>query len=159
MTGEGIGQALDTGVLAAEAILRDGDEPATVARTYEREVRRSLGVDNALAALLPRALKHRKGARAAVRVAGLTPWTRRNFARWLFEDYPRALILTPSRWRRGVFTGPGAYRAACPPSACADGGPALRRHPPRLCRRRGPVCRPGRGDRARPRRRHLLHRP
>ena len=24
------------------------------------------------------------------RVAALTPWTRRNFARWMFEDYPRA---------------------------------------------------------------------
>ena len=50
------------------------------------------------------------GARAAVRVAGLTDWTRRNFARWLFEDYPRALLLTPGRWHRGMFTGPGAYR-------------------------------------------------
>ena len=52
------------------------------------------------------------GARLAVRAAGLTPWTRRNFARWMFEDYPRALVLTPSRWHRGAFTGPGAYRAA-----------------------------------------------
>jgi menaquinone-9 beta-reductase len=30
----------------------------------------------------------------------------------MFEDYPRALLLTPSRWHRGAFTGPGAYRAA-----------------------------------------------
>ena len=37
---------------------------------------------------------------AAVRVAGLSGWTRRNFARWLFEDYPRALLLTPRRWHR-----------------------------------------------------------
>ena len=64
----------------------------------------SLGV-----ALLVRALRHRKGARAGIRVAGLTPWTRRNFARWLFEDYPRAVVATPSRWHRGVFTGPGTY--------------------------------------------------
>jgi hypothetical protein len=40
-----------------------------------------------------------------------TPWTRRNFARWMFEDYPRALAITPDRWRRGVFTPPGAYKA------------------------------------------------
>ncbi|MDQ1515644.1 MAG: menaquinone-9 beta-reductase, partial [Actinomycetota bacterium] len=59
-----------------------------------------------------RILTSRAGARAAVRAAGLTPWTKRNFARWLFEDYPRALVLTPSRWRKGAFTGPGAYRAA-----------------------------------------------
>ena len=48
---------------------------------------------------LSRALKHRKGARAALRVAGATSWTRRNFARWLFEDYPRSVITTPRRWR------------------------------------------------------------
>jgi len=45
-----------------------------------------------------------------VRVAGTTDWTRRSFARWLYEDYPRAVLLTPSRWRRGTFTGDGAYR-------------------------------------------------
>jgi hypothetical protein len=39
----------------------------------------------------------------------LTRWTRRNFARWMFEDYPRAVVLTPDRWQRGVFTRPGAY--------------------------------------------------
>jgi hypothetical protein len=46
----------------------------------------------------------------AVRLAGTTGWTRRNFARWLFEDYPRGLVVTPRRWRRHMFTGPGAYR-------------------------------------------------
>ena len=60
--------------------------------------------------LLIRALQHRKGARAAVRIAGASGWTRRNFARWLFEDYPRALAVTPRRWHRGMWTGPGAYR-------------------------------------------------
>jgi hypothetical protein len=63
-----------------------------------------------MSTLLIRALRHRKGARTAVRVAGATAWTRRNFARWLFEDYPRAVIATPRRWTRGMFTGPGAYR-------------------------------------------------
>ena len=33
-----------------------------------------------------------------------TPWTRRNFARWLFEDYPRAVVATPRRWHRGLFS-------------------------------------------------------
>jgi hypothetical protein len=40
----------------------------------------------------------------------LTPWTRRHFARWMFEDYPRALLLTPDRWHRGMLAGGGAYR-------------------------------------------------
>jgi geranylgeranyl reductase family protein len=101
MTGEGIGQALETGVLAAESILTGA--------SYEDAVRRGLAVDNKLAALLSRALAHRKGARAAVRVAGLSDWTRRNFARWLFEDYPRAVLATPGRWGRHSLTGDGAW--------------------------------------------------
>jgi hypothetical protein len=60
--------------------------------------------------LLVRAMQHRKGARTAIQVAGATPWTRRHFARWLFEDYPRAVVFTPRRWRRGTFTSPGTYR-------------------------------------------------
>jgi hypothetical protein len=30
----------------------------------------------------------------------------------MFEDYPRAMLLTPDRWRLGMFTRPGAYRSA-----------------------------------------------
>jgi len=116
MTGEGIGQALLTGILAAEAVAGAGpataDDPAAVGRWYEAAVRHHLAPDVRFAAALGRILVSPAGARAAVRAAGLTPWTRRNFARWLFEDYPRALVLTPSRWRRGACTGPGAYRAA-----------------------------------------------
>jgi len=110
MTGEGIGQALLTGVLAAEAITEGRLDAQRVRSTYERSVRDALVADHKMSALLVRALAHRKGARTAVRVAGASGWTRRNFARWLFEDYPRALVVTPRRWRRGMFTGPGAYR-------------------------------------------------
>ena len=111
MTGEGIGQALETGVLAAEAILAAGSHrPADAATAYERDVARTLAVDHKLAVLLSRALRHRKGARAAVRIAATSDWTRRNFGRWLFEDYPRAVLATPSRWHRGMLSGPGAYR-------------------------------------------------
>jgi geranylgeranyl reductase family protein len=110
MTGEGIAQALETGVLAAEALVAAGPEsPARAAALYGSAVRRGLGVDHALARLLVRALQHRKGARAAVRIAGSTDWTRRNFARWLFEDYPRAVLATPERWSRGMLTGPGVF--------------------------------------------------
>jgi hypothetical protein len=49
------------------------------------------------------------GARMALWTTGLMPWTRRNFARWLFEDYPRALLATPRRWKRGSLSAPGAY--------------------------------------------------
>jgi menaquinone-9 beta-reductase len=111
MTGEGIGQAFETAELAAAAIVSAGPfDPGAAARRYETAVRSGLAVDNRLAALLSRALKHRKGARGALRIAGATHWTRRNFARWLFEDYPRAILATPHRWHRGMLTGPGAYR-------------------------------------------------
>jgi flavin-dependent dehydrogenase len=111
MSGEGIGQALLTGRLAAEAIAAAGPFEAWRARRqYEQEVGRGLVLDHKLALLLTRALQHRKGARAAVYTAGLTDWTRRSFARWLFEDYPRAVLATPRRWRPRPLLGPGAYR-------------------------------------------------
>lgn len=107
LTGEGIAQALLTGRRAAEAILAGG--PA--AARYERAVRRELFADHWLGKLLSRhGLSHRRGARLAIRAAGMTGWSRRNFARWLFEDYPRAILGTPRRWERGMFTAPGAYR-------------------------------------------------
>lgn len=111
MTGEGIGQALLTGMLAADAIASGRLDADTVTSTYARSVRGALVADHRLSLLLIRALAHRKGARAALRIAGATPWTRRNFARWLFEDYPRAIVATPRRWHRGMFTGSGAYKS------------------------------------------------
>ena len=70
---------------------------------------RILGRDLRLATFLQRLLRSRRMAGAAVRAAGLTPWTRRNFARWMFEDYPRAALFTPDRWRRRLFTPAGAF--------------------------------------------------
>jgi geranylgeranyl reductase family protein len=111
MTGEGIGQALLTGIVAAHSVDAAGAHDDSTARTrYENAVAQHLHADHRMSMFLIRALRHRKGARAAVRIAGTSDWTRRNFARWLFEDYPRGVILTPSRWHRGMFTGAGAYR-------------------------------------------------
>ncbi|WP_421120469.1 NAD(P)/FAD-dependent oxidoreductase [Aquihabitans daechungensis] len=109
MTGEGIGQALLTGQLAAHAILDGVGDPAAVRAAYERGVATHLLPDHKMSLLLIRALKHRKGARAAIRVADATPWTRRNFARWLFEDEPRAIAVTPGRWHRRILRRDGAY--------------------------------------------------
>ena len=108
MTGEGIAQAIETGALAADAIAAGG-EPAAIAKKYRRSVARALGRDLRFASRLQVLLRTPNGARAAIGAAGLTPWTRRNFARWMFEDYPRALIGTPDRWHRGAFSAPGAY--------------------------------------------------
>lgn len=107
MTGEGIGQALLTGRLAAEAILHAINPEAS----YEREVRGELVADDRMARAMIPLLGRPMIARGAIRLTGATDWTRRNFARWLFEDYPRAMIATPRRWHRGMFTGSGAFAA------------------------------------------------
>ena len=109
LTGEGIGQALLTGILAAAAVTQAGPDPAAVTGAYRDAARAALVADHRMSMLLIRAVRHRKGVRAGMRLAGATAWTRRNFGRWLFEDYPRALLLTPRRWHRGMFTGAGAW--------------------------------------------------
>jgi geranylgeranyl reductase family protein len=110
MTGEGIGQALETAELAADAIVAGGPSaPVEAARRYRRAVRAGLVADDRMASALSQVLRHVNGARGAIRLAGATNWTRRNFARWMFEDYPRAIPLTPGRWQRGMMHGPGAF--------------------------------------------------
>jgi flavin-dependent dehydrogenase len=117
MTGEGIGQALETGVWAAEAILGAGrDDPAGACARYETRVQADLVPDHRMSMRLLRALRHRKGNRVPLWLVDRNDWTRRNFARWLWEDYPRALVLTPHRWHAGMFSGPGAYRSAPAPA-------------------------------------------
>ncbi len=108
LTGEGIGQALLTGREAAEAILANPDDFDTAASTYERTVRSELVADHKMANLLAGWMANPKVAEFALRAVGTNDWTRRNFGRWMFEDYPRAIIATPRRWHRKVFTGPGA---------------------------------------------------
>jgi len=110
MTGEGIGQALLSGRLAATEINTHWADPDAAQSSYRRTIERELVDDHRMSRLLTRALRHRKGVRIALWLCGLTPWTRRNFGRWLFEDYPRALAFTPSRWHRKMFTGPGSFR-------------------------------------------------
>jgi len=108
MTGEGIGQAIASGRLAAEAILADGDGDR-VAAHYRREVRRELLADHRMSAVLNRLLARPLLARGAVRVVGLNAFTRRNFVRWMFEDEPRAVALTPRRWHRAFLRRPAPF--------------------------------------------------
>jgi len=68
-----------------------------------------MAVDHRLAGALSRVLASERGARVAVRTAAASPWTRAQFARWLFEDYPRAAVAPPWRWRAGLLHGPGAF--------------------------------------------------
>jgi geranylgeranyl reductase family protein len=109
MTGEGIAQALDTGRLAAQA-QAGGGGPAAVAARYRNLVRREMRTDFALARFLNTVLRSPLRTRAALRVIDANDWCRRNFVRWMFEDYPRAVLATPRRWRPGMLAAHGAYR-------------------------------------------------
>ena len=111
MTGEGIGQALLTGRLAAEALIAAGAlQPALAAAHYRRSVRHHLVADHRMSLSLGRVLATSWGARGAIRVVDASgEWGRRHFARWMFEDEPRAVVLTPSRWHRRFLDQPGAY--------------------------------------------------
>jgi flavin-dependent dehydrogenase len=111
MTGEGIAQALESGMLAARAIA-DGGPVAAVAARYRHALDRALGRDLLFARRLQYLLRAPASAAVVLALVDASPWTRRNFARWMFEDYPRALAITPDRWRRGVLTPPGSFSAS-----------------------------------------------
>ena len=113
MTGEGIGQALLTGVLAAEAIIgahRRG--PTAVRNSYETKMRREFFADHRMSQVLGRVLQNEFLTRGVLRVANYSDWTRRNFVRWMFEDEPRAALLTPRRWHRKFLKRRGAFESS-----------------------------------------------
>ncbi len=111
MTGEGIGQAVLTARLAAEAIIAGGAlEPDVVSKQYRSTVRHHLLADHKMSVVLSKVLSHELGARGAIRLLATSEWSRRNFARWMFEDEPRAIAVTPSRWHRRPFRQPGPYQ-------------------------------------------------
>ncbi len=111
LTGEGIGQALLSGSLAAEAIIQGG-LPVEVRTTYAQSVRHHLLADHRMSQRLSKILARRRGARGAIAlVAKSGDWGKRNFARWMFEDEPRAIALTPKRWHHKMFRLKGPYQS------------------------------------------------
>jgi hypothetical protein len=61
---------------------------------------------------LSKILARRRGARGAIAlVAKSGDWGKRNFARWMFEDEPRAIAVTPRRWHRKMFRLKGPYQS------------------------------------------------
>jgi flavin-dependent dehydrogenase len=121
MTGEGIGQALLTGRLGAESIIAAGAlRPDLAVSTYEHAVAHHLFADHRTSKRLGRVLRHRRGTEAAIAIVSHSgSWGRRNFARWMFEDEPRAIATSPGRWHRGFLKRPGAYRARSSPRSDA----------------------------------------
>lgn len=109
LTGEGIGQALLTGRLAATAVTDHLGDPAAARRAYQRAIRHELHADHAMSRRLSRVLASRRGADGALGLLARSgTWGRRNFARWMFEDEHRAIMLTPRRWHRRFLARRGA---------------------------------------------------
>ena len=111
MTGEGIAQALRTGRSSALAITKSGPfKPQQAEEIYKKAISAELGHDHQFAGRLQKLLKKSQTTELALKLADYNDWTRRNFARWMFEDYPRALALTPKRWSSNMFNLDGAYQ-------------------------------------------------
>jgi flavin-dependent dehydrogenase len=110
LTGEGIGQALETGIAAAESI-HAGKSPAHVRSHYSSAIDKTLLADHRMSVALSAILARPFFARLVLAVVDTNNWTRTNFARWMFEDEPRAIVLTPRRWHRNFFSRSGAYES------------------------------------------------
>ena len=110
LTGEGIGQALETGIAAAESI-DAGSSPADVRAHYSRAIDKTLLADHRMSVVLSAILARPFFARLVLAVVDTNNWTRTNFARWMFEDEPRAIVLTPRRWHRKFLSRSGAYES------------------------------------------------
>jgi len=110
LTGEGIGQALETGIAAAESI-HAGNSPHEVRANYSRELDKTLLADHRMSVALSAILARPFFARLVLAVVDTNNWTRTNFARWMFEDEPRAIVLTPRRWHRKFLKRSGAYQS------------------------------------------------
>ena len=119
LTGEGIGQALQMGRMAAGAIARGGP-PHSVTARYVRETQAEFALDHRLARGLSRILSHQRLAELSLGAVDWSGWTRRQFARWMFEDYPRAAVATPRRWHRGMASAQGAYHPDKPGPVAAE---------------------------------------
>jgi geranylgeranyl reductase family protein len=104
LTGEGIGQALLSGMLAGDAAA--SPNPGA---DYERDMRKHFFADHRMSLILGRILSNERLARGALRVIDGGDWRREKFVRWMFEDEPRASAFTPRRWHRGYLSSPGAY--------------------------------------------------
>lgn len=109
LTGEGIGQALATGIAAAEAI-HGGTSSSDVRALYSRAIDKTLLADHRMSVALSAVMTHQLLARLVLAIVNTNNWTRTNFARWMFEDEPRAIVMTPRRWHRKFLHRSGAYQ-------------------------------------------------
>ncbi len=109
LTGEGIGQALETGIAAAHAI-DQCVSPQDVRKKYSDLLDKTLVADHKMSDVLGKLLTRPRIASIVLSLVNTNDWTRRNFVRWMFEDEPRAIIFTPRRWHKHFLSQKGAYQ-------------------------------------------------
>ena len=110
LTGEGLGQALETGIAAGEAI-HECNTAADVRDSYSHKIDSLLLADHRMSSVLSRMLTYPVVAGMVLALVDTNNWTRKNFVRWMFEDEARAVVFTPRRWHRRFLARPGAYSA------------------------------------------------
>lgn len=111
LTGEGIGQALETGEMAADAIIHAGiANPRRAARLYSNSLMTGMALDNKFAASLAKIVRHEPLANTVIHLAPRGPWKGRYAMKWAFEDNPRAALLTPWRWPERFKHKTGAFK-------------------------------------------------
>jgi flavin-dependent dehydrogenase len=98
LTGEGIGQALETGRLAARSIVDAGTDPGAAGRAHTRRVRASLLADHRLSIAMMRLVADRRLTNLGVAAFGWGRGVGTLLGRWMFEDFPRHRIVAPSSW-------------------------------------------------------------
>ena len=111
MTGEGIAQALETGIAAAHAIAHN-ETPHDVRHHYSATLNTTLLADHRMSKFLGNMLSSPRTTRRVLAIVNCSAWTKRHFVRWMFEDEPRAALFTPRRWHRRFLRRPGAYQTS-----------------------------------------------
>ncbi len=102
LTGEGIGQAMESAEVAVHSMIEAGpDRPDRAALSYRRQIDTTLSVDDKVSVAVSNLLRRPGVANGWQRLVMANKGTRYQFLRWMFEDYPRALLLTPRRWSVG----------------------------------------------------------
>jgi flavin-dependent dehydrogenase len=107
-TGEGIGQALSTGVGAGAAIADGTSSPPEVAARYVSSLAPSLGAEQRVATAAQSLFTRPFLARGALWATGASRLISRGVAGWLYESYPREVMLQPRSWST-MLHGRGAY--------------------------------------------------
>lgn len=109
-TGEGVGQALEMGVAAGEALADLGAaSPDSLSAAYARTVAAGVGVEHRISSAARSLFSTPLGARAALFGTDLLPAIRRQIGRSLYDGLPRASALAPWHWREQLAKRPAPF--------------------------------------------------